>query len=270
MTEFSALCAEALEAALLVPAKSRDLKVLDRRNFAALAKEWELGMNGYVEDESAKQAGRLLGVDVMLLAKYTVPKKKIVALRATLIETETGQILATAATELKTDKPLRSALEKTLPEEAAPAPAAEPLKVELWTAKADYGAGERFQINVRANQDCHLTLIDVGTSGNVSVLFPNHYAQDNAVKAGVTTMIPDPAAGFEFTVSGPAGKEIIRAIASREPAVDLSGLVKQTSAQSPFAEVKADVPGLTRDIHVQAKKAKPGQWSEAVLQLSIH
>ena len=40
---------------------------------------------------------------------------------------------------------------------------------------------------------------------------------DNAVKAGVTYTIPDPAAGFEFSVSGPSGHELIRAIASHEP-----------------------------------------------------
>jgi hypothetical protein len=114
-----------------------------------------------------------------------------------------------------------------------------------------------------------LTLIDVGTSGSVNVIFPNHQAPDNSVKAGVTYTIPDPAAGFEFEVNGPAGKELLRAIASHEPAVDLADIMGKTTAESPFGEVKDGAPALTRDIHVKAKKAKPGEWSEAVLQLKI-
>jgi|GEM_PF-6254421 len=272
-TELSAMCAEVLETALMPPAQGRDLKVLDRRNLETLAKEWELDNKGFIEDSTAKQAGKLLGVDVLLVGKYAVAEKKRIELRASLVDTETGQILAAATALLKADKRLRAASEKLLPEPAAKAAArpgqAEPLKVEVWTEKAEYKPGEKFRVNVRANQDCHLTLIDVGTSGSVSIIFPNHQAPDNAVKAGLTYTIPDPAAGFEFEVSGPAGRELVRAIASHEPSVDLADAVGKTTPQSPFAEVKDNAPALTRDIHVKAKKAKPGEWSEAVLQLKI-
>ncbi len=273
LTEFSAMFAEALEISLMLPAKSRDLKLLDRRHMEALTKEWELSMSGFVEDDSIKQAGRLLGVDVLLLGRYTVPGKKRIDLRATLVEAETGQILAAATTQLKADKRLQAAREKPLP---APAPKAAPksgqeeaLKVEVWTEKAEYRVGEQFRVKVRASQDCYLTLVDVGTSGGVTVIFPNHHARDNAVKAGVTYTIPDPAAGFDFMVSGPPGRELIRAIASRAPAVDLSDILNQVGPRNPFAEVTKDLPGFTRDIHVHAKKAKPGEWSEALLQLKI-
>ncbi|MCX5794297.1 MAG: DUF4384 domain-containing protein [Elusimicrobia bacterium] len=272
-TELSVRCAEALEAALMLPAKGRELKVLDRRNLESLAKEWELDNKGFIEDSTAKQAGKLLGVDVLLLGKYAFPEKKLIELRASLVDTESGQILAAATSLVKADKRLRAASEKLAPEpaaKAAPRPGkAEPLKVEVWTDKTEYKPGEKFRVSVKANQDCHLTLIDVGTSGSVSVIFPNHQAPDNAVKAGVTYTIPDPAAGFEFEVSGPAGRELVRAIASHEPAVDLADAVGKTTAESPFAELKDEAPALTRDIHVKAKKAKPGEWSEAVLQLKI-
>jgi hypothetical protein len=222
-----------------------------------------------VDDSTAKQAGRLLGVDVLLLGKYSAAEKERLSLRASLVDAESGQILAAASAVSEMDQRLRTAREKALP---APAPQAGPdgaLKVEVWTDKAEYRVGEKFAVKVRANQDCHLTLIDVGTSGSVNVIFPNHQAPDNSVKAGVTYTIPDAAAGFEFEVAGPAGRELVRAIASREPAVDLADVVGKTTAQSPFAELKSEAPALTRDIHVKAKKAKPGEWSEAVLQLKI-
>ncbi len=272
-TEFSVMCADALEAALMLPAMGRDLKVLDRRNLESLAKEWELDNKGFIEDSTAKQAGKLLGVDVLLLGKYTVPEKKRIEMRVSLVDTESGQILAAGMALLKSDKRLRAARENHLPppapQAASKAGSVEPLKVEVWTEKAEYKPGEKFRVNVKANQDCHLTLIDVGTSGSVNVIFPNHQAPDNTVKANVTYTIPDLSAGFEFEVSGPAGKEIVRAIASHEPVVDLADIVGKTTAQSPFAEVKGNVPALTRDIQAKAKKAKPGEWSETVLQLKI-
>ena len=275
-TALSSRLGEALEAAWVKPAQSRGLKLLDRRNVEVLAREWELDARGFVEEASAKQAGRLLGVDVFLIGKYSWPEKKRLAVRATLVESETGQILAAASAELKADKSLRRAHETPLPEArtaaapaAAPAGPGEPLQVKVWTEKTGYAIGEKFRVQVQANQDCYLTVIDLGTSGAASVIFPNHYAPGNAVKAGLTYTIPDPAAGFDFEVGGPAGREVLRAVASKEPAVDLAEVLGQVSAQSPFAELGKDLPGLTRDIHVKAKKAKPGQWSEAVLRLDI-
>jgi len=267
--EFADLYAAALEDSLMLPAKIRDLKVLDRRNVEALAKEWALDANGLVDDASAKQAGRLIGVDVLLLGKYLHPEEKKLELRATLVETETGRILAAATAQIKADKRLRAACAQERPAAAAAAPAAGALKVELWTDKKEYAVGDKLQVKVRASQDCHLTLIDVGTSGGVSIIFPNHQAADNAVKAGVTYTIPGPEAGFDFEVGGPSGRELLRAIASREPVVDLADAVSRTSAQKPFAEPSQDPAILTRDIHVQGKKAKPGEWSEASLALKI-
>ena len=39
--------------------------------------------------------------------------------------------------------------------------------------------------------------------------------------------------------------------------------MRKPSAESPFGDVTKDLSILTRDIHVKAKKAKPGEWSEA-------
>jgi hypothetical protein len=273
-TALSAELDEALENALVSPARARDLKLVDRHNLETLAHEWDLDAKGYVEDESAKQAGKLLGVDVFLTGKYSFPEKKKLMLRATLLDSQTGQILGAASIEFKIDKSLRKVDAAPYPvakpvEAPPPAKGTEPLQVKLWTEKQDYTVGEKFKVMVQANQDCYLTLIDVGTSGSATIIYPNAYAPGNAVKAGVTYTIPDPSAGFEFEVTGPVGHELLRAIASKEPSVDLADAMGQVSAQTPFAEVKKDLPVLTRDIHVKAKQAKPGEWSEASLSLGI-
>jgi len=275
ITRLSAVIAEDLEQALVSQASRHEFKMVDRRNFAELAKEWDLSLNGYVDDSSLTQVGRLLGADVLCLGGYTRVGKKI-TLRVTLVGAEKGDILAASSTEIKLSGDLRDLDEKPLEAKpAAPAPTeaarpvAEALKVELAADKAQYAVGDKMHLTVKVNQDCFLTLIDVGPTGKATIVFPNLYAPSNAVKAGATYVIPDPSAGFEFEIGPPAGAELIRAIASREPSVDLGDAMATVSSSAPFGEVKQDLRVLTRDIHVKAKKAKPGEWSESVLKLSI-
>lgn len=273
LTALSGMLADEIELALVGRSKEGDFRLMDRRNLTELADEWKLGVNGLLDDESAAQAGRLLGADVLCVGKYSVVGKKA-HVRATLVGAEKGDILGAASTEFKLDEDLREYASKPLagsPAAASSEPAAStgPLQVELWSEKDEYRFGEKFTLNVRVNQDCYLTLIEVGPEGKATVIFPNHYSQGNAVKAGLVYKLPDPSAGFEFEVSPPAGLQLVRAIASKEPSVDLKDVMGRTSEEVPFSEVKQEVAILTRDIRVKAKKAKPGQWSETVLRLSV-
>jgi TolB-like protein len=273
LTGLSTLLAEDMELSLVAEARSSDFKMIDRRNFGELLKEWELSVNGSVDDENLVHAGRLLGADVLLVGKYTKIGKKII-LRTTMVGAEKGEILAENSNEIALDGDLRDLSEKVVtpaPKKLveASAPIKGPLKVELTTDKATYAVGDKMTVTVKVNQDCYLTVIDVGAGNKAVVLFPNMYAPNNAVKAGAAFTIPDPSAGFEFEVTAPAGLELIRAIASKEPSVDLKDAMTKPSADEPFGEVKQDLPVLTRDIHVKAKKAKPGEWSESVLKLTI-
>ena len=49
------------------------------------------------------------------------------------------------------------------------------IKAELWTDQQFYKIGEPRVINFRASQDCYVTLLDVGTSGNVHLLYPSRF-----------------------------------------------------------------------------------------------
>jgi hypothetical protein len=272
MTGLSGLFAEDMELALVKRASRGEFQVMDRRNVGELTREWELSVNGAVDDDHLVRAGKLLGAQVLCIGKYTRSGKKLL-LRASLVGSEKGEILAAGAAEIKLTSEQRDLAEKALPPPAPPAPPApapgakEPLKVELTTDKAQYAVGDKMTISVKVSQDCYLTIIDVGPSNKATVLFPNLYAPSNAVKAGSTFRIPDASAGFELEISPPAGVEIIRAIASREPAIDLADL--KPTAEAPFTELKKELSVVTRDIHVKAKKAKPGEWSESVVQLNI-
>lgn len=273
LTALSGMLADEIELALVGRSKEGDFRLMDRRNLTELADEWKLGVNGLLDDESAAQAGRLLGADVLCVGKYSIVGKKAVV-RASLIGAERGEILGAASVEFKLDDDLREYAAKPVAGSKAagpsePAASTGPLQVELWSEKEEYRFGEKFTLNAKVNQDCYLTLIEVGPEGKATVIFPNHYSQGNAVKAGVVYKVPDPSAGFEFEVAPPAGLQLVRAIASKEPSVDLKDVMGRTSEEVPFSEVKQEVAILTRDIRVKAKTAKPGQWSESVLRIAV-
>ncbi|MCX5790559.1 MAG: hypothetical protein NTX64_18985 [Elusimicrobia bacterium] len=93
VSKLSDYISDCLEAALVQRSRSLRFKVIERRNFDALAGEWKLGYTGLVSPDSTKKAGKLLGVDVFLIGKFTVARGWV-RVRAKLVESETGEILA--------------------------------------------------------------------------------------------------------------------------------------------------------------------------------
>jgi len=101
-------------------------------------------------------------------------------------------------------------------------------------SKGSYSVGDKFTLNVQAERDCHLTLVDIGTSGNVYVLLQNH-----RVRAGAPQALSGPDASHEWVISGPPGVERIKAFFTLEPLT----LFSRAEDFSPVAP-----SGATRDI----------------------
>ena len=110
-------------------------------------------------------------------------------------------------------------------------------------SKAVYRPGEMISLCFQCERDCCLTVIDVGTSGAIKVLFPNLWHQDNFLRAGETHMIPQSDYPFKFEIDGPAGIESVKAIFTLDPLDLTSGGFSQ---QQPFKDISA--VGNTRDI----------------------
>lgn len=84
--------------------------------------------------------------------------------------------------------------------------------------------GDVVQFGFTAEQDCYLTMINVGTSGKVTVLFPNKYRPDGRVEAGVVYQTETPGdMPFRIRAVGPPGRELVKVVATLEP-LDLSSL----------------------------------------------
>src|SRR5688572_32374405 len=81
------------------------------------------------------------------------------------------------------------------------------LRVTAWVDRQNdsYRAGDSVQLFVKTNRDAYLTVIDVGTSGKVHVLFPNKYNSDNRILAHQVLQIPGADAPYRIRVGGPSG-----------------------------------------------------------------
>lgn len=96
----------------------------------------------------------------------------------------------------------------------------ENITVNLWFDKqcgSTYRQGEKIMINFRTNVDAYLTLYDIDTRGEVSVLFPNRHHPDNFVRGGSTYSIPTPSYSYDLIIEGPEGIEYVDAVASTDP-----------------------------------------------------
>lgn len=90
-------------------------------------------------------------------------------------------------------------------------------EIDLWTDKNTFRLGDPIEFNFRSDKDCYLNIVDINSRGEVTLLFPNRFHQDNYIRAGRTYRIPDETYGFRLEVQPPIGRERIYAIASYHP-----------------------------------------------------
>jgi hypothetical protein len=80
-----------------------------------------------------------------------------------------------------------------------------------------YRIGDDVHISVSADRAAYITIINVGTSGKTTVLFPNSQSQYNRVRPGQVLTIPSPNASWGIQAQGPRGIEVIKVFASTSP-----------------------------------------------------
>lgn len=133
--------------------------------------------------------------------------------------------------------------------------------VDAWVDNPDlvYRIGQHLKVYVRPRQTSYITVLNVGSSGKVAVIFPNFYQQDARVHAGQTIAIPAETAGWRIDVAGPPGVEIIKVIATRER-LDLAELRRlgEASADSPILSLDRSAEAVARDLVPQLKLPSSG------------
>ena len=145
-----------------------------------------------------------------------------------------------------------------------PAPATStqnPLSVVAWVDHADntYAIGEAVRLFVKSNKNAYLTVMNVGPSGNSTLLFPNALQTNSRVAANQIVEIPPPGTGASIRVSGPVGRELIKVIAttSSAPIVKPQGI----SGSGPFAPLESG-RSLARDLQVTMTAQPNYEWDD--------
>ena len=168
--------------------------------------------------------------------------------------------LADGARDLTVEQTAIYTVQASAPAAAAPAGA---LNVVAWVDHADntYAMGEAVRLFVRSNKDAYVTVLNVGPSGNTTMLFPNAAQRDSRVGAHQVVEIPAAGSGASIRVGGPVGRELIKVIASTSPA-PLFDAAKLTGA-GPFAMVSGGGRSVARDLQV-TMDAQPAshEWDD--------
>jgi len=138
--------------------------------------------------------------------------------------------------------------------------------VKLWVAgqpKA-INIGDKINFFFQTPRDCYLTLLDMATNGDITILFPNKFHPNNLVKAGKQYAIPGDY-NFEMTISGPTGIEKVKAIATLQPA----RLFNINLSRGPFDSMPLNDDRAVRGVGGLKTKLEKQNWAETEISFEI-
>jgi len=154
--------------------------------------------------------------------------------------------------------------------------------VRVWVndeKRNNFFVGEKVEFFFSSERDCYVLMFNRDAEGNLTVLFPNAYHPNNFVRGGETIKIPDSGMNFELRFFEPAGEEMVKVIAAREPLQlehigidDLNALKAGTGKKKGkdiFVTLRVDAGSVTRSIRpVQRLKERLSSgkfvWSDAM------
>lgn len=133
---------------------------------------------------------------------------------------------------------------------------------------SQYKIGESVRIQFESDEDCYLTLIDLGTSGRVHIIVPNSMNVDNFVKAGRPLYYPGESWNVACIIQGPTGTERIKAFATLDPINLFDINLKDLS--SLFFTISEDRLELkVENVKKKLKELDSSRWCEALCEFKI-
>ena len=121
-----------------------------------------------------------------------------------------------------------------------------------------------------AQRSGYLTLVDLGTDGTVTVLFPNPYDRDNAVTEGQRIEFPTESMQSEIQAMPPAGRGMVRAFLTSEP-LDIAVGDDFTSGNIELADLIAEaVRSAAGSVEGSDGAVRLDSWGSASVMYEIH
>jgi hypothetical protein len=116
-----------------------------------------------------------------------------------------------------------------------------------------YQVGEPIVVTVKPQADAYITVLNYGTSGQMTVVFPNLYEKDSKVRKGHVITIPSPGSRYQLASGGPDGVEILQVIASSNPLSlpEVQSIASAVGGASPFISLGRSATDVARDLVLQ-------------------
>ncbi|MBI3825978.1 MAG: DUF4384 domain-containing protein [Candidatus Rokubacteria bacterium] len=227
VSEFGAYLADQIDVLLAGKAPSGGFEVISRGALCQVIRENRLWVDDRFDPSLARKLGRLSPADLLVTGQVT-PLARELSVSVRMLDTETARVLWAETLTIPLDDALRALVARRVGGDdcssVAAAPAREqapsgpePLKVRIWTDKPAYRIGDTITFGLRVNRDAYVTLVDIGTSGDVTVIYPNRFSPSHFVRGGEDVMIPGAAATFTLRVQAPPGFEQVKAIVTEDP-----------------------------------------------------
>jgi hypothetical protein len=92
-------------------------------------------------------------------------------------------------------------------------------QLRLSTSKSEYRVGEKLKVNFSVDKPMYVGIALINSQGKMDIVYPNPYQRNNYCLPGKKYSIPAAGADFSLDISGPAGTDKLRAVASAKPIV---------------------------------------------------
>jgi hypothetical protein len=143
------------------------------------------------------------------------------------------------------------------------------IQLKLVSKKDRVVVGDTVAFEFTSSQNAHVTILDIGSSGKVKVIFPNKWHKGNRVEKGKVYRIPGKDESYSFTVKGPTGVNFVKAIGTLKPFdwIPREAIV-EAKEEMPFDEVK-DAAKVVKDLAVELTKQDKKGWTETETNFTI-
>ncbi len=141
----------------------------------------------------------------------------------------------------------------------------------IWTDRSQYDPGDRVTIYFRTTRDAYIYVFDIDTTGNVSLIFPNIYSENNYRRANSTYSLPDNAR-YNLTVGGPPGVEQLVMFATPSKIKDVEWLRRSLGQGSFGPQLNVNISAERFMMEVKSVTVTPnfGQdWASASTTFTV-
>jgi hypothetical protein len=139
-------------------------------------------------------------------------------------------------------------------------------------ARPNIFIGDPVFFNVSVDKPAFLTLINIGTDGSTTVLFPNQFQPAN-IQASPGQVHQFPPPGLNIKVGPPVGTELVLVLATAKP-LDLSqfqptSLPNLAGARSLSPRNAVKLGAKAKNLIIESVGADEGAWGSAILLANV-